>query len=166
MTDQAETAAAEVETTEEQVNTEQTPEIDASPEDRIKRMEAALKKANHEAAASRKKLEAFEQAEQARRAAEMTELERAQERAAQLEVEINAFRLKDLQRQAARDAGIPADLAERLRGATLEELQADAEALAKLLPKKTPPSIPPTNPGGNANGKGESEAERRKRLLG
>jgi hypothetical protein len=127
-------------------------------------MEAALKKANHEAAANRKKLEAYEQDEQKRRQAEMTELEKAQQRAAELENELAMLRLKELQRKAARDAGLSADLAERLKGATLDELQQDAAELAKLLPKKTPPGVPPTNPGSGAEGKKETDAERRKRL--
>jgi hypothetical protein len=165
MTDQPETGNPTTETVEEQAQTEQTPEIDASPEERIRRMEAALKKANHEAAASRKKLEAFEQAEQERKQAELSELEKAQQKAAQLETELTTLRLNELRRQAAKAAGIPADLAERLRGATLEDLQADAEELAKLLPKtKTPPPVPATNPG-QAN-TGETDEQRRARIYG
>lgn len=161
---ETETGNPETETVEEPAQQDQAPEIDASPEERMKRMEAALKKANHEAAASRKKLEAFEQAEQQRKQAEMTELEKAQQRAAELEAELNTLRIKELQRKAAREANLPLDLAERLKGATLEELQADAAELAKVLPKKTPPGVPPTNPGAGAAGQGETDAERRKRL--
>lgn len=166
MTDQPETGTPTTETVEETAIPETTPETDVSPEERVKRMEAALKKANHEAAASRKRLEAFEQAEQERKQAEMTELEKAQQKAAQLESELTTLRLKDLQRQAAKEAGIPADLSERLRGATLEDLKADAEELAKLLPKsaKTPPTVPATNPGAASNG--ETDAQRRSRIYG
>jgi len=166
MTDQPETGNPTAETVEEQAQAEPTPEIDVSPEERVKRMEAALKKANHEAAASRKKLEAFEQAEQAKREAEMTELQKAQKRAEELELELTTLRLKELRRQAAKNAGISVDLAERLRGATLEDLQADADELAKLLPKstKTPPPVPATNPG-QAN-TGETDEQRRARLYG
>jgi hypothetical protein len=72
-----------------------------------------------------------------------------------------------MQRKAAESAGLPAALATRLQGATPEELEADAKALAETLPKpqpKTPPTVPATNPG-QAN-TGETDAQRRARLYG
>jgi hypothetical protein len=77
------------------------------------------------------------------------------------------LKLEGLQRQAAEKAGLPAILAARLQGATLEELEADAAALAETLPKpqpKTPPTVPATNPG--AAQQGETDAQRRARIYG
>lgn len=60
----------------------------------LEALRAALKKANHEAASRRKKLDEYEKAEEERKLAEMTELEKAQaklaEMAAQLEAAENA----------------------------------------------------------------------------
>lgn len=55
--------------------------------DDIEAMKAALKKANSEAAANRKKLEAYEKSEADRKTAEMTELQKSQELIKQLETE-------------------------------------------------------------------------------
>ncbi len=163
MTDQPETGKSEGEMPEEP----QTPQAEPEEFDKERAMVTIrkLRERDKEAERLAKKLEAFEKAEQERRQAEMSELEKAQQKATQLESELAGLRLKELQRQAAKTAGIPDELAERLRGATLDELQADAEGLAKLLPKKQPPPVPPTNPG-NASGQGETLEERRRRLLG
>lgn len=138
------------------------PATGESAEERIARMEAALKKANAEAAAHRKKLEAIEKAEQERKDAELTELDKTRKRLAELEAEAAKLKRAELQRQAAEKHKLPAALATRLQGETPEELDADAAELAKTLPKTI---LPPTNPGGNGGG-GETDAERRKRLLG
>ena len=47
---------------------------------------------------------------------------------------MNQRNLAELKRQAAKKAGLPDDLAGRLSGGTLEELEADAEELAKAMP--------------------------------
>lgn len=137
-----------------------------SPEEQIKRMEAALKKANSEAAKSRKQLEALEKAEQERKDAELSETERLKKRLAEIEAEAANLKRTELQRQAAEKAGLPASLATRLQGETLEELETDAKALAETLPKKQAPPLLTTNPGGNADGNGETDEQRRRRLLG
>lgn len=168
MTDQPETGTPTAETELETANPGQGPETDLSPEERMKRMEAALKKANNEAAKFRKQAETYEQAEAKRKEAELTEMEKLQKRLQETEAEANRLKLESLRRQAAERAGIPAALAPRLQGETLEELEADAAALAETLPKstKTPPPLPPTNPGANAGGNGETDAQRRARLYG
>lgn len=167
MTNEPETGNPQGETPEEPLApSEETPETGATAEERIANMEKALRKANHEAAANRKKLEAFEAAEREKREAEMSELEKAQSRARELESELAVLRLSEMRRQAASEAGIPAEFAERLKGETLEALKADADQLASILPKssKTPPPVPPTNPG-NAS-KGETDDQRRARIYG
>lgn len=168
MTDQPATGVSETETVDEQKAAVPEAESGEGIEARLARMEAALKKANHEAATYRKRLEAYEKAEQERKQAEMTELEKAKQRAAQLEVELSALRRSEMQRQVAEKAGLPAALASRLKGETPEELEADAMALAETLPKltKSPPPLPATNPGANADGRAETDAQRRARLYG
>jgi hypothetical protein len=49
-----------------------------------------------------------------------------------------------------------------LKGETLEELEADAKALAELLPKAQAPHVKPTNPGGGVGG--ETIEQKRIRL--
>ena len=62
--------------------------------------------------------------------------------------------------------GLPATFAERLKGTTREEMQADAEALVKSLPQAVKPTIKvsPTNPA-NAQST-ETEAQKRARIFG
>jgi len=112
-----------------------------TPED-YTRLQAALKDANKEAAARRKKLEAFEKAEADRKAAEMTDLEKAQ-------AEITKYQQEALQAKresiAARH-GLPETWVKRLQGSTVEEMEADAVELAASLPKASAPSISSTAP--------------------
>ena len=111
---------------------------------------AALKEANKEAAARRKRLEELEAQEAKRKEAEMTEAEKATKRAQELEAKLHAYELSELQRAAAEKAGLPAQLAKRLQGSTAEELEADAKALAETLPKPTK-TANVTNPGANGS---------------
>lgn len=95
----------------------------------------ALKEANAEAAKRRKELD-----DKAK--AEMTEAERLKKdlEAAQAE------RLGLLRESVAVKHGLPEALANRLQGATREEMEADAAELAKVLPKpatKSPGPVPP-----------------------
>lgn len=140
------------------------PATGESAEDRIARMEAALKKANAEAAKYRKAAEAQEQAEQARKNAELSEMEKLKKQLAETAAEAAKLKRAELQRQAAEKHKLPAALATRLQGETLEELDADAEELAKTLPKANP-TLPPTNPGAGG-APGETDAQKRVRLFG
>ena len=126
---------------------------------------AALKEANKEAAARRKRLEELEAQEAKRKEAEMTEAEKATKRAQELEAKLHAYELGELQRAAAEKAGLPAQLAKRLQGSTAEELEADAKALAETLPKPTKTTASPTNPGANGQ-QGETREQKRARLEG
>jgi uncharacterized protein (DUF885 family) len=142
------------------------PETGKSVEAQIADMQAALKKANSEAAKYRKQVEAIEQADRARKDAELSEMEKLKQQLADASEKARKLEIESLQRQAAEKAGLPLVLASRLTGATLEELEADAEVLAKTLPKKQPQTGQPTNPGGNAGGSGETDEQRKKRLFG
>lgn len=59
-----------------------------------------------------------------------------------------------LRRDVAAKHQLPPALVDRLRGETLEELDADAQELVKALPKPTAPNIN----AGNANGNGSAPA--------
>lgn len=106
------------------------------------KLQAALKEANKEAAARRKKLEAFEKAEADRKAAEMTDLEKAQAEIAKYQQEALQAKRESI---AARH-GLPETWVKRLQGATVEEMEADAAELAASLPKQSAPSISSTSP--------------------
>jgi membrane protein involved in colicin uptake len=156
----------DTETVTEPTNPAPQPETGKSAEDRIKDMEAALKKANAEALKFRKAAEAIEAERKAKEEAELSETEKLRKHAAELEAELKAARIATLQRDAAAKLNLPAELAPRLKGETLEELEADARELAKLLPKQPQqPHVAPTNPGGGAAGQ-ETYEQKVKRLLG
>jgi len=150
----------------ETVETEQptegeTPEV-IDPQE-FARIQKALKEANKEAKERRLRLEELEKAEELRKQAEMTEIEKAQAQVKQYESKLALLERDALVRKVADEAGLPHALAERLQGATEEELKADAIKLLELVPPKTKqPIMSPTNPG-NASKK-ESFAELKERL--
>lgn len=117
-----------------------------------------------EAAAAAKKLAAYEKAEEERRQAELTDLQKAQDKAAKLEAELKAKELSIIRRDVAAKVGLPSVLADRLKGESPEEIEADAQALLETLPKseKKAPSINPTNPGGATQS--ETTAQKKQRL--
>lgn len=95
-----------------------------------------------------KELEALRAEKKRREEEQMSESERMTAKISELEK-----READLlRREVAAETGIPSILADRLQGATKEELLADAAKLLELLPKskQTPPSLPPTNPADGA----------------
>ena len=119
----------------------------------LDRTAKALKEANKEAAARRKKLEDFEKADEDKKRSEMSELEKAKADLAKYQSELEAVKLNDLKRTTAAKYGIPENLATRLVGATAEEIEADAKQLSETLPKakeiKASPGV--TNPGVDGN---------------
>ena len=135
-------------------------ELDAHIADRLKREKAKQDKA---AAEAKKKAEADALAANA----EWQKL--AEQRQAELDeatAKVKAAEVLELKRQAASKHRIPDALIERLKGETVEDIEADAEQLAELLPeaRKVPPNLKTTNPSGNSAISGESDAERRARL--
>lgn len=117
-----------------------------------------------EAAAAAKKLAAYEKAEEERKQAEMSELEKANARAAKAEADLKAKEIAILRRDVADKVGLPAVLADRLKGETPEEIEADANALLETLPKQEAkkPNISPTNPAGGSLG--ETVTQKKERL--
>ena len=140
---------------------EQEPETVESLKAKLAEAERkALNKAE-EAERHYKKLTKFEEAEKKREEASLSELEKAQRKASELEAEVKQLRTDTLKRNIAVKVGIPEALALRLQGETPEQIEEDAKTILATLPK--PAAINPTNPAGGAPPK-ESEQERRARL--
>lgn len=157
--------------------TETVDERDAPVGDDIEKMRAAKEKANAEAAARRlevkalrEELDALKQTQAATETAALAEqgkfkelYETAENRAATLEKqlreqadEIAAQKLALLRQQVATEKGLPAALADRLQGTTVEELTADADTLLAAMPRPTAPDL---DGGARGNGNGPTEAD-------
>lgn len=78
----------------------------------------------------------------------------------ELEAKIREYEASSVKMRIAREAGLPAELAERLSGADEAAVRADAESLAKLI--RTQNVAPMYRPGGEG---GESKDEALKNLL-
>lgn len=125
-------------------DTEDTPDT-AAPEtdevkpevgaDDIKKMRAALKKANDEAAASRLKLKELEDRDK-------SESDKLSERISAAEKRAEESEAKALRLEVAASKGLTPAQARRLVGATQEELESDADELLSSF--STPePKVPP-----------------------
>lgn len=97
----------------------------------IKAMESALKKANREAEAARKKLKEIEDAGK-------SETDKLREEAAAAKREAVEARTEALKLKVGLDRGLPKSLVPRLQGETEEEMAADADALLAELKPKAP----------------------------
>jgi rRNA maturation endonuclease Nob1 len=120
------------------------------------------KNKEEEAARHFKKIQTFEQAEQDKKDAELSELDKEKKARVALEAENKKIKLDLLKQSTASKLGLPEILANRLQGETPEEIEADAKQLLETLPKKTS-TASATNPGGDHQ-VGETDAEKRKRL--
>lgn len=162
--DQKETEMVSITETETQVidKAETVEELKA----RLDEAERRAKNKADEAERHFKKLAKFEQEEAKRKEAEMTELELANKRSQELEAKVRQLEISRLQHDIAAKVGLPNVLADRLKGETPEELEADAKLLLEAQPKqKATPNIGATNPGEQAS-KDETRAQKLKRLTG
>jgi dsDNA-specific endonuclease/ATPase MutS2 len=156
------------ETAETQVETQVIDKTETVEELRARLEEAERRAKNKADEADRhfKKLAKFEQEEAKRKEAEMSELERANKHAQELEAQVKALQFKTLQQEIAGRIGLPSVYADRIRGETPEDMEADAKVLMDALPKpKAAPNTGATAPGSNAS-TGETESDKRKRLFG
>jgi len=104
--------------------------------------------------------------EQKRLDAQLSETERLQKQATEAAAQVAKLQADILRRDVVSETGLPPIFADRLKGATKDEMLADAKEILKVLPQqpKTPPRVPPTNPdNGNPN---ETDAQKRERLFG
>jgi hypothetical protein len=140
------------------------PEVEKYDEPRAMALIAKLREESKNAKKDAKRLAELEAANQSRVDAEKTELQKAQDHAAQLEAALKTERLRIMRRDAAEKTKLPAVFADRLQGETPEELEADALKILASIPAAVPPKLDATNPGRPQTG--ETEAEKRKRLIG
>ena len=126
-----------------------------------KAVEARLKAAQEE---TEKKYEGFagykEKAEKYD-----TDLAAKNKEIADRDAKISAFETKATKTKIAKEAGLPADLAERISGDTEEAMREDAAALSKLIGGAHYEPLADPNPAGG-NNKGAEEAGYRALLKG
>ena len=124
-----------------------------------------LRNKEEEAARLHKKVEKFEQDEAERKKAAMSETERLQAELAEARKAAQELATKQAQRDAAEKIGLPLVFAERLKGATPEELEADAKKLLESMPKGKVAETKAAAPGAGESAT-VTDADRRKFLFG
>ena len=112
-----------------------------------------------------KEFERLKAEEQKRQEAQMTEAERLKKQNEDLLKRATELELSMLRRDVIAETGLPAALADRLKGSTKEEMVEDAKKLLEALPKQPKQPVQTvTNPGGASPN--ETDAQRRERLFG
>ena len=125
-----------------------------------------LREFEKEAEALRKKVDAYEQAEQERKEAEMSEMDKLKAERDRLHTELEQRRITDTKRRIAADVGLPDAFALRIQGDDEAAMKEDAEAMLASLPKEVKKITATTgNPGSGQPGK-KTDAERKAELYG
>ena len=106
-----------------------------------------LRTENKTAKAAEKKLAEYEAADTKRKKADLSDLEKANKKALDLEAQLKVVTHREMQRVAAVNAKLPVEFSDRLRGETAEELEEDAKKLLAFIPAKPGLKTDPTNPG-------------------
>lgn len=152
---------------EPEVTQVEKPEVEAEEFDKERALETIkkLRQFEKQSKALERKLAEYESKEREREEAKLSETEKLKRQLAEREAQLKQLERAAMQRKAAEAAGLPPAFAERLKGETQEELEADANALKEALPKAAQAKVNPTNPGSNASD-GETLAQRRARLYG
>lgn len=139
-----ETPNAETKTASETPAETQPVKTAAELEAELNSVRAALKKANNESAERRKRLEEFERSKQG----EQTETEKLRAEMDALKAQLAQTSLTAMRNRVAANLGLPAALADRLRGETEEEMTTDAQSILSLIPKAAAAKpMPAMNPG-------------------
>lgn len=125
-----------------------------TPEQTIAALREALSKANSEAKENRLKAVELDKI----KAAQMSDLEKAQAEAAELRDRLGRAEADRLRQRVALTKGLPSELVDRLKGETEDELSADADALLALVnaPRELIPD-PTQGPQGSAPSTPEQE---------
>jgi hypothetical protein len=138
---EATTEQAQTATSAETVNTEQQPAEHMIPKSRFDAINDELKQLKKLAAQEAKQREVAE-AERLKEQGKYEQLfQKAQAELEQERQRAKALEIAGLRRDVAAKRNLPTGLVDRLRGDTLEELEADAEALLAALPKPAAPNI-------------------------
>ena len=124
-----------------------------------------LRAIEKQAKIDQKEYERLKAEEQKRQEAQMTEAERLKKQNEELTKKANDLEMSILRRDVVTETGLPAALADRLKGSTKEEMTEDAKKLLEALPKQSKQPVQTvTNPGGASPN--ETEAQKRERLFG
>lgn len=111
-----------------------------------------FKQVNDELRALKAASEKQQREQQAAAEAQLKEQGKYKELLEQRERELAELKSREVRSRVATAAGIPAELAERLRGATEAELAEDAKALKALLGTAAKPATPGIPPSGGTSG--------------
>lgn len=111
-----------------------------------------------------KELETLKAEKQQRTEAEMTEVQKLQKQAADAKAEADKLKVDILRRDVIAETGLPPIFADRLQGATKDEMLEDAKKLKEVLPKATAPHLSSSNP--NNATPNETDQQKRDRLFG
>ena len=163
MTDNMTETVAEVEKPQAVIPTDAPATEEPFDAERAKALIDKLRQEVKENKAKAKRADELEAAEKKRKDAELSEAERLRKELEDASAKLAELTRKEMQRQAATEAGLPAALAERLRGDNLDEMTADAKHLLEVMPKAPKASNTVTNPA-TGQTQGESDQERRVRL--
>ena len=114
--------------------TPDTPSTDAQTfdADYVKKLRAESAKYRTEAKAAAEKARQFDEITESQK----SELQKAQERAEAAERQLQDAQVEALRAKIASAKGIPAYIADRLKGSTQEEMEADADAMLEELNKR------------------------------
>lgn len=154
-----------------QAPTPDVPLYDGQPfdPDRAKALIEKLKGEKKDLLAKAKRADELEILEKQRKDAELSEADKLKKQLDEANAKLTTLETQALKRQAAEETGLPAGFVDRLQGSTLDEYKADAKALLEAIQKSTKQTganLSATNPGANSKPGGETDAERRKRLIG
>ncbi len=121
------------------------------------RLERAEKKHSEETAGLRKEIEALKKGKETD-AAKIADLEKKN---AEAETKVKTYETAAVKARIAKEYGIPDSLADRLRGATEDELKKDAESLKNAFPKTHAPlkSTSASDAAGSKNENSDAYAE-------
>jgi len=109
-----------------------------------------LRKFEKDAKKLQEKLALYEQKEEERKKAELSEIDRLTLEKREAEQKLAELARKEQQREIAEKVKLPFALADRIKGETPEEMEADARQLFESLPKPNTTKTGVTNPGGQA----------------
>lgn len=165
MSDQPETTQVVAEPEASQV---EAPAVEAEEFDKERALETIkkLRQFEKDSKALAKKVAEYEAKEREREEAELSETEKLKRQLAERDAQLKGLERAAMQRKVAEAVGLPAAFAERLKGETPDEMEADAKALKEAMPKAAAPNVGATNPGSNATGQGETLEQRRARIYG
>lgn len=136
MSDQPDTTTDSTETQPPQGDPAETGELGDSGKKALDAERRRAATAEREAKALKARLDQLE-------AANLSELEKAQKAAAEATARLAEFEKTTIRQRVALTKGVPADLVDRLRGDTEDEIAADADALMALV---TAPKSPRPDP--------------------